>query len=113
MRFITLTRAKGGGKIYCNVNNISVLYKNDIKGSTIVQFVGGENCYLSVLESPEAIANLIGIQKRGGGMKTYHVEGYFEGEIEANSKEEAEMNFRESDIDSTDIVSVWEDDVTE
>jgi len=46
-------------------------------------------------------------------MKKYHVEGYFEGEIEADSREEAEDNFHESDIDSMDITAVWEEEVTE
>lgn len=46
-------------------------------------------------------------------MKKYHVEGYFEGEIEADSREEAEMNFHELDIDSMDIISVWEKEETE
>ena len=59
MRFLTLTRAKDGEKIICNVDNISVLYKNDIKGLTVVQFVGGENCYINVLESLETIGKLI------------------------------------------------------
>ncbi len=45
-------------------------------------------------------------------MKKYHVEGYFEGEIEANSTEEAEMNFHEQSIDSMYITAVWEE-VTE
>lgn len=45
-------------------------------------------------------------------MKKYHVGGYFEGEIEANSEEEAEINFHKSDIDSMDITAVWEE-VTE
>lgn len=60
MKLIILTRPKDGEKIYCNVDNISVFYRNYAnKEQTIVQFVGGENCYLNVLESPEAIANLI------------------------------------------------------
>lgn len=42
-------------------------------------------------------------------MKKYHVAGYFEGEIEATSREEAEMNFNELDIDSMDITAVWEE----
>ena len=46
-------------------------------------------------------------------MKTYYVAGCFEGEIEADSEEEAEDNFHESDIDSMDIISVWEKEVTE
>ena len=51
-------------------------------------------------------------EERGDGM-IYHVEGCFEGEIEADSREEAEMNFHESDIDSMDITAVWEEEVTE
>lgn len=51
--------------------------------------------------------------ERGDRMKKYHVEGYFEGEIEADSVEDAEMNFHESDIDSMDITAVWEEEVTE
>ena len=46
-------------------------------------------------------------------MKKYHVEGCFEGEIEADSREEAEMNFHESDIDSMDITAVWEEEEEE
>ncbi len=48
------------------------------------------------------------MERMGDGMKTYHVAGYFEGEIEANSEKEAEMNFHESDIASMDITAVWE-----
>ena len=60
MRFITLTRPEDGEKIYCNVDNISHFYRNySDRDRTIVQLVGGEDCYLNVLESPEAIANLI------------------------------------------------------
>ena len=46
-------------------------------------------------------------------MKKYHVEGYFEGEIEADSVEDAEMNFHESDIEDITIQSAWEDDEEE
>lgn len=46
-------------------------------------------------------------------MKKYHVEGYFEGEIEADSMEEAESNFRELDIYSMDITAVWEEEAEE
>jgi hypothetical protein len=53
------------------------------------------------------------MEHEGDGMKKYHVEGYFEGEIEADSVEDAEMNFHESDIDSMDITAVWEEEVTE
>ena len=58
MKFITLTRPKEDGeKIYVNPNNICAFCKN--KDRTIISFVGNENCYINVLESPEAIANLI------------------------------------------------------
>ena len=40
-------------------------------------------------------------------MRKYHVEGYFDGEIEAVSQEDAEANFTESDIEDMDIRSVW------
>jgi hypothetical protein len=53
------------------------------------------------------------VQEERGGEMIYHVEGCFEGEIEADSREEAEMNFHESDIDSMDITAVWEEEVTE
>ena len=43
-------------------------------------------------------------------MKKYHVEGCFEGEIEADSREDAEWNFHESDIDTLEILSIWQDD---
>ena len=59
MKLIILTRPKSGEKVYCNVDNISNFYRNYDRDRTIVQFVGGEDCYLNVLESPEAIAKLI------------------------------------------------------
>lgn len=40
-------------------------------------------------------------------MAKYHVEGYFEGEIEADSEDDAEANFTEADIEDIDIRSVW------
>lgn len=43
-------------------------------------------------------------------MKTYHVEGWFEGDIEAESKEEAAISFSELDIDSLSINTVYEVD---
>ncbi len=43
-------------------------------------------------------------------MKTYIVEGYFSGEIEAETEEEAKFNFDEFYIDSIDITSVEEID---
>lgn len=38
----------------------------------------------------------------------YHVEGWFEGDIEADSREEAEANFDEMDIEDIDIRVVYE-----
>lgn len=43
-------------------------------------------------------------------MKTYIVEGYFSGEIEAETEEEAKFNFDEFCIDSINITSVEEID---
>lgn len=43
-------------------------------------------------------------------MKKYRIQGSFEGEIEADSVEDAEMNFHESDIYSMDITTVWEEE---
>lgn len=43
-------------------------------------------------------------------MKVYHVEGWFEGDIEAESKEEATFSFSELDIDSLSINIVYEVD---
>lgn len=43
-------------------------------------------------------------------MKKYRVEGSFEGSIEADSPEDAEMNFHESDIDTLEILAIWQDD---
>ena len=60
MKLIKLTRPIDGEKVYCNVDNISNFYRNYCdRDRTIVQFVGGEDCYLNVLESPETIARLI------------------------------------------------------
>lgn len=43
-------------------------------------------------------------------MKTYIVEGYFSGEIEAETEKEAKLNFDEFYIDSINITSVEEID---
>ena len=43
-------------------------------------------------------------------MKKYRIQGSFEGEIEADSPEDAEMNFHESDIDTLEILAIWQDD---
>ena len=43
-------------------------------------------------------------------MKKYRVQGSFEGEIEADSPEDAEMNFHESDIDTLEILAILEED---
>ena len=60
MKFIILTRPNCGGRIYVNPNNICAFRKNDFNNDrTMILFVGNENCQINVLESPEAIANLI------------------------------------------------------
>ena len=38
----------------------------------------------------------------------YHVEGWFEGDIEAESREEAEANFDTLDIEDMDVRVVYE-----
>lgn len=38
----------------------------------------------------------------------YHVEGWFEGDIEAESREEAEWNFDALDIEEMDVRVVYE-----
>ena len=43
-------------------------------------------------------------------MKKYRVQGSFEGTIEADSPEDAEWNFHESDIEDLEILAIWEDD---
>ena len=43
-------------------------------------------------------------------MSRYYVEGYFEGYIEADSADEAEGNFNESDIDDITILTVYKDE---
>ena len=47
------------------------------------------------------------IRERGDGM-IYHVEGWFEGDIDADSREEAEGNFDAMDIEDMDIRVVYE-----
>ncbi len=43
-------------------------------------------------------------------MSRYYVEGYFEGYIEADSADEAEDNFHESDIQDITILTVYKDE---
>ena len=43
-------------------------------------------------------------------MSRYYVEGYFEGHIEADSADEAEGNFDESDIEDITILTVYKDE---
>lgn len=38
----------------------------------------------------------------------YHIEGWFEGDIEADSREEAMANFGEFDIESMDVRVAYE-----
>lgn len=60
MKFIILTRLEDGKRIYVNPNNICTFCKTYYADDgTIVSFVGDENCYIKVSESPEAIAKLI------------------------------------------------------
>ena len=43
-------------------------------------------------------------------MSRYYVEGTFEGYIEADSADEAEGNFNESDIDDITILTVYKNE---
>lgn len=43
-------------------------------------------------------------------MSRYYVEGYFEGYIEADSVDEAEGKFDESNIDDITILTVYKDE---
>jgi hypothetical protein len=60
MKWITLTRFTARDKAYVNVSQICAVYRkyND-KNVTIIDFVGADEKYLEVLESPESIMNLI------------------------------------------------------
>ena len=42
-------------------------------------------------------------------MSRYYVEGYFEGYIEADSADEAEDNFHETDIQDITVLTVYKD----
>ena len=60
MKWIVITRYFDGEKIYVNVSQICAVYrKYGNKKVTIIDFVGDCENYLEVLESPEAIMNLI------------------------------------------------------
>jgi hypothetical protein len=60
MKWIVATRSADGEKLYVNVSLIFTVYRkyND-KNVTIIDSVGDCENYLEVLESPEAIMNLI------------------------------------------------------
>lgn len=60
MKWITLTKFTDRGKAYINASQICAVYrKYSDNNVTIVDFVGADEKYLEVLESPEAIMNLI------------------------------------------------------
>lgn len=60
MKWIVATRAVDGEKIYVNVSQICAVYRNyNNRNVTIIDFVGDCENYLEVLESLEAIMNLI------------------------------------------------------
>ena len=69
----------------------------------------GINAYVNSISHDTGI-NFFNYLEKGQKMKTYIVEGYFSGEIEANSEEEAKFNFDEFCIDSIDITSIEEID---
>ena len=51
------------------------------------------------------------LQNQGGGaMNRYYVEGTFEGYIEADSADEAEENFHETDIQDITVLTVYKDE---
>ena len=60
MRFVIFTRPSDRTKVYVNPNQICAVYQRyDKKNLTIIQFSGeGEN-YVEVLESTEAVMNII------------------------------------------------------
>ncbi len=67
----------------------------------------GINAYVNSISHNTGI-NFFNYLEREKEMKTYIVEGYFSGEIEANSEEEANSKFDEFCIDSIDITSIEE-----
>jgi hypothetical protein len=67
----------------------------------------GINAYVNSISYNTGI-NFFNYLEREKEMKTYIVEGYFTGEIEANSEEEANSKFDEFCIDSIDITSIEE-----
>ena len=57
--WITLTRSTDRTKVYVqsiNIANVCQYYKGDC---TVVTFIGSEDNYMTVLESPDAVMNLI------------------------------------------------------
>lgn len=60
MKFIILTRKYDGKKVY--VNQTQICFMGSMAGEgdgTMIQFSGHDENYILVLESPEAIMNLI------------------------------------------------------
>ncbi len=63
MKFIILTRACNGDRVYVNPNQICCIYRiyeyNHDKEATVIQFAGEARNYIEVKESPKAIENII------------------------------------------------------
>ena len=60
MKWIVATNVADGEKIYVNASQICAVYrKYHNEKVTIIDFVGDCENYIEVLESPEAIMNLI------------------------------------------------------
>lgn len=59
MRFIIVTRAIDGAKMYINPENVCAVYPFYKRDTTVIQFAGAEENYLEVLESAESIANMM------------------------------------------------------
>lgn len=67
----------------------------------------GDLCNICDDETERQVLQDVWSENGGDGM-IYHVEGWFEGDIEADSKEEAEGNFDAMDIEDMDIRVVYE-----
>jgi nucleoside-triphosphatase THEP1 len=60
MEWIVVTRTADREKIFVNANQIFAVYRNyNNKDVTIIDSVGDCENYIEVLESPEAIMNLL------------------------------------------------------
>ena len=59
MKLITLT-LKNGTKVYVNPAHIAIISQCfDDEGGAIVDFIGGDNTYIKVLESAETVAKRV------------------------------------------------------